>query len=151
MNIIEFMPMQNYTEYSNEEFKQGYKDVVKDNHKWDNKAVNNSNVRFNTEDHCYGSIYFDGELEREMGFDIAMHTGGIIDQDFKVGDTFKAEVIHPVTLKRIESIGLIGEYERGEVAKHYVLIMTLEDYSYFINTSDLTAECGGVTFKKETT
>ena len=149
MNIIEFMPMQNYTEYSDEEFYEGYDQIIKDNDKWDNKAINNSNVKFNT-GHCYGSIYFDGKLESKMGFDIAMHTGGVINQDFKTGDTFTAEAIHPVTLKRIECIGLIGEYRRGEVNRHYVLIMTLEDYSNFINESDLTAEMGGVTFKKET-
>jgi hypothetical protein len=154
MNIIEFIPHANFTEYSDEEFYESYDNIIKDNSKWDNKPINNSNVKFNYSNteggHVYGSIYFDGNLESEMGYDIAMHVGGIIDQDFKTGDTFKAIAIQPASLKRIECIGIVGKYNHWSPNKHYVLIMTPEDYSNFINKSDLTAEMDGVTFKKET-
>ena len=91
------------------------------------------------------SVYYQGELEDVMGYDIPCLINGAMPE-LQYGDIIPVKAI-TLDDKSYDSVMLVGEYDRNEGL--YALIMTYHDAETFLS-GELEAEYGMVSFDKLT-
>ena len=91
------------------------------------------------------SVYYQGELEDVMGYDIPCLINGAMPE-LQYGDIIPVKAI-TLDDKSYDAVMLVGEYDRNEGL--YALIMTYHDAETFLS-GELEAECGMVSFDKLT-
>ena len=90
------------------------------------------------------SIYYDGELENEMGYDIPCLISGTVPE-LKNGDILP---VNTVTLedKKFDAVMLVGIYADRSPEFLYALIMTINDAELFLSDIE-TDSRSGISFK----
>ena len=91
------------------------------------------------------SVYYQGELEDVMGYDIPCLINGAMPE-LQYGDIIPVKAI-TLDDKSYDAVMLVGEYDRNEGL--YALIMTYHDAETFLS-GELEAEYGMVSFDKLT-
>ena len=91
------------------------------------------------------SVYYQGELEDLMGYDIPCLINGAMPE-LQYGDIIPVKAI-TLDDKSYDAVMLVGEYDRNEGL--YALIMTYHDAETFLS-GELEAEYGMVSFDKLT-
>ena len=91
------------------------------------------------------SVYYQGELEDVMGYDIPCLINAEIPE-LQYGDIIPVKAI-TLDDKSYDAVMLVGEYDRNEGL--YALIMTYHDAETFLS-GELEAEYGMVSFDKLT-
>tara|TARA_Y100000310_G_scaffold324984_1_gene387691 strand:- start:285 stop:725 length:441 start_codon:yes stop_codon:yes gene_type:complete len=90
------------------------------------------------------SIYYDGKLENEMGYDIPCLISGTVPE-LKDGDILP---VNTVTLddKKFDAVMLVGVYTDRSPEFLHALIMTIDDAEIFLSDIE-TDSNSGISFK----
>ena len=102
---------------------------------------NNGNLPSNTNKM---SVYYQGELEDVMGYDIPCLINGEMPE-LQYGDIIPVTAI-TLNDKSYDAVMLVGQYDCNEGL--YALIMTYNDAETFLSGIKVEAECGEVSFDK---